>query len=73
MAEGVAAMSSQYKVIVAGELGPGPEKVAARLAERVEAEMRNGWVPVGGVTLGPPESDINGTPFFYLLQAVVKD
>jgi hypothetical protein len=65
-------MNSQYKVIIAGAMGPGPEQAATRLAELVEAQMRNGWTPVGGVTLGPPETPVNGKPFVYLLQAVIK-
>ncbi len=64
-------MSKQYKVIVAGALGPGLEKAAADLSERVEAAMRDGWTPFGAVTVAPPDG-IGDRPFMQLLQPVIK-
>lgn len=62
----------EYKVITSGAMGPSPEAAAAQLAARVNLAMQEGWRPVGGVTLGPPD-DVSSTPYVCLMQAMMKD
>lgn len=54
-----------------GEFGPSCLPVIERLEKLVQAAIRAGWTPLGGVTLGPPDSD-GDSPFINLLQVIVK-
>lgn len=62
----------KYKILTAGEHGPGPERAASSLANQVQQHLEQGWKPQGGVGLGPPDPT-GDVPFVYLMQALTKD
>ena len=39
----------EYKIVTAG--GSSAEKAAEMLETRVSAQMKNGWIPLGGVAM----------------------
>jgi len=61
----------QYKVVIGG--ATSAEKAVAMLVERLDRDLRDGWVPTGGVAWIPVVDKVGDQPFLTVSQAVTKD
>lgn len=60
----------EYK-IVTGE-GPSHEDAATELAENVNRELHQGWMPTGGVSFAPDSRRVGEHMFYTAVQALIK-
>lgn len=60
----------EYKVETAGD--NEVQAAFAKLSERVNAAIRQGWQPIGGVNTVYEGTKIDERPFIYAIQALTK-
>lgn len=59
-----------YQIVMAE--GASHQEAARQLAETVNRELQQGWVPTGGMSFGPDSRSDDGRLLYTILQALTK-